>query len=129
MYRFKMNPWWPKKLTLTVSCFFHQSLGSPEPDKLDVTPFAPTGGRVNGSLAAEAFPNADGYLGFVLHGSSEYVGILTGAGNVDIDGGSLSRSTIGSGRVFWAPNAATCSMLTSRGRVSQRTTPRDYGNM
>lgn len=110
MYRFKMNPWCPKKLTLTVSCFFHQSFGSPEPDKLDVTPFAPTICRVIGSLAAEVFPNADGYLGFVLHGSSEYVGILTGAEN---DGGSLSISTMGSGRAFWDPNAATCSMLTS----------------
>lgn len=38
-------------------------------------------------------------------------------GNVERDGGSDERFIVGSGRVFWDASAATCSMLTSEGRV------------
>lgn len=38
-------------------------------------------------------------------------------GNVDRDGCRDERFNAGSGRVFWDASAATCSMLTSGGRV------------
>ena len=55
-------------VTLTVSCFFHQSFGIPEPDKFDGAPLVNPPG---------AFPKltllfgVEGKRGFVLHGSSE----------------------------------------------------------
>lgn len=55
-------------VTLTVSCFFHQSFGIPEPDKFPGVPLEKPPG---------AFPKpplllgAEGKREFVLHGSSE----------------------------------------------------------
>src|ERR1700677_2379605 len=108
-----MNPCCPKILTLTVSCFFHQSFGSPVPLKLDGAPFvklplAPSlpGTAVNravfqGSSAEEFGAGECGTGG----GGWRYAGI--GAVKSEVEGWRELRSRLGSGRAFCEARAAT----------------------
>lgn len=117
----------------TVSCLFHHSFGRPVPAKLDGAPFARLPRAPSKPLPLGVVPSPPPkrtLLVPVAHGSSvmppgERPGAATvevvfcryvgggGGWNVETDGTSELRSSLGSGRSFRDDNAATCSMLTS----------------